>query len=72
MLSTLVIAAQLSAQRSIADTAFYGMFREGAPLELPALFALTPAEWRTALTAAFDDNVIPAAQRSQIDTIVGS
>ncbi|MGH8527895.1 MAG: hypothetical protein ACREXY_27860, partial [Gammaproteobacteria bacterium] len=58
-------------QESNVPTAiFYGLAREGLPLDLPALYREGPQKQRAALKQAIDDNIIPALDRESLDNII--
>jgi hypothetical protein len=66
----LVQSARLSAQTSLPAEIFYGFVRQGLPLELEALLALSIEQLRAALLAAIEENIIPAALRPALDDLL--
>jgi hypothetical protein len=54
----------------VPPEAFYGLFRQNLPTDLPSLLAYPPQVWRSALENALRDNIIPAKLSDQIDSII--
>ncbi|MGH6636409.1 MAG: hypothetical protein ACRED0_09860 [Gammaproteobacteria bacterium] len=55
---------------NIPTAIFYGLAREGLPLDLPALYREGPQRQRPALQQAIDDNIIPAPDRQSLDQVL--
>lgn len=66
----LIEAHRLLKETGVPAEAFYGMFRQGLPRELPALLAQSPDVQRQALTSAASANVIPARFGKEADALV--
>ncbi|MBD1822981.1 peptidoglycan-binding protein [Cyanobacteria bacterium FACHB-DQ100] len=60
-------AFQFSNSTNLDPAFFYGLFRQNLPADLPALLVLNAVAQRRALEMSFDDNIIPAWLRSQLD-----
>lgn len=58
-------------QASVPAAAFYGLAREGLPLQLAALGMRSQKESRDALEHALNENIIPTALRNSLDKILG-
>src|SRR6266478_6408562 len=74
-LEFIVAAARLEKQALAQDfvvsaEAFYGLAREGLPIDLVALLTHTAQEMRNALTQAIQDNLVPNALSATLDNII--
>jgi hypothetical protein len=66
----LALAQQAIQTISVPEAAFYGLFRQELPTNLPALLLLAPRILREALERALAANLVPADLREQLDRIV--
>ena len=63
-------SARLEQTTKVTAPAFYGLFRQALPADLPHLLAQSPLALRTALEASLDQNIVPIALRAQLDAIL--
>ncbi len=68
----LALAHQAILTIPVPAAVFYGLFRQELPTNLPALLVITPRMLRQALERALDANLIPAALREQLGSIVAT
>src|SRR5262249_28729291 len=54
----------------LSPAVFYGMVREGLPLDFEVILGRGPDVWRQALTAAIDRNIIPASLRGSLGAVI--
>jgi hypothetical protein len=66
----LVLGARLGRKTDLRADAFYGLFRQNLPTDLPSLLAQSPDVQRRALETALDENVIPVRLRKDLDSIL--
>ncbi|MEX2307779.1 MAG: neuraminidase-like domain-containing protein [Pirellulales bacterium] len=66
----LVVGARLGRKTDLRADAFYGLFRQSLPTDLPTLLAQSPEVQRRALETALDENVIPVRLRNDLDSIL--
>lgn len=62
-----IVSARLHRETDVAPPWFYGLVRQGLPLQLPALLAQDPRVLRETLTAALARNLIPAELANGLD-----
>jgi hypothetical protein len=68
-LSLFAAAARLGTKTASPATAFYGIGREGVPIDLATLASQSPALLGRALRRAVLDNIVPATLSDSIDTL---
>ncbi len=66
----LITAHHLLKETDVPAEAFYGMFRQGLPTQLPALLAQSPDVQRRAVVRSAQANIISLAFADKADTIV--
>ncbi|MBD2114975.1 MULTISPECIES: neuraminidase-like domain-containing protein [Cyanophyceae] len=67
----LVIAARLARSVDLYPEAFYGLFRQNLPTDLPALLAQGIKAHRQALQVSLQSNIIPAQFGNELENILG-
>ena len=72
LVTAAVLEKQAGAAMDIPAAAFYGLAREGLPLDLGALATFTVQNLQAALTQALKDNIIPAALSSILAPLLRS
>jgi peptidoglycan hydrolase-like protein with peptidoglycan-binding domain len=72
LLAFMVLAHRHGQKTDTAPAAFYGLFRQGLPTNLPALLLTPPRVLRQSLERAVKENVVPAGLSDDLDGILDS
>jgi len=67
-----VTAVRAAGLTDIPAEAYYGLFRESVPTDLPKLLAQSPVVLRQALEAAVSQNIAPISLKTKVDTALDS